>query len=268
MPATSQDLWGLTFGKRWIDAEAMAAAVESQVEREDLDFRSRLLIRDSLEALAKHWGAVRFRTWLDNCRVRETLDQIGRSDLGPPGFHFLQERLMESLRPETILDFLQELGSNLSRPACINVGGSIALMMQEVLRRSTEDIDVVDEVPPEIRTEYELLDRLARRFGLQVTHFQSRYLPAGWEHRLHSLGKFDQLTVHLVDVYDIFVGKLFSAREKDLDDLRHLRGELDKERIVRRIADSAQLLLAEPNLATDAIRNWKILYSEALPAHS
>jgi hypothetical protein len=93
MPATSHDLWGLTFGKRWIDAEAMAAAVESQVEREDLDFRSRLLIRDSLEALAKHWGAVRFRSWLDNCPVRETLDQICRSDLGPPGFHFLEERL-------------------------------------------------------------------------------------------------------------------------------------------------------------------------------
>jgi hypothetical protein len=92
--------------------------------------------------------------------------------------------------------------------------------------------------------------------------------PGGSERRLHSLGKFDQLTVHLVDVYDIFVGKLFSAREKDLDDLRQLREELDKERIFRRIADSAQLLLAEANLATDAIRNWKILYGEELPTHS
>ena len=56
MRATFVDLWGLTFGKRWIDAEAMATAMESQVEREDLDFRSRLLIRDSLEALVKTLG--------------------------------------------------------------------------------------------------------------------------------------------------------------------------------------------------------------------
>jgi hypothetical protein len=146
------------------------------------------------------------------------------------------------------------------------LGGSIALMTQEVLRRGTEDIDVVDEVPPEIRTEYELLDRLARRFGLQVTHIQSHYLPAGWERRLHSLGRFDQLIVHLVDFYDIFVGKRFSSREKDLDDLRLLREHLDNARVEDQFRQSTELLMAEPNLAKDAARNWYLLYGQPLPA--
>jgi hypothetical protein len=266
MSTTDQDLWGLTYGKRWIDANAMAIALETQALQPDLDFRTRLLIRDGLNALQRHWGDSRFQSWLNSSAARENLAEIWQSDLGAAGFHFLEERLMQPLEPQTILDFLRELGENLDRPTTINVGGSIALMLQNVLRRGTEDIDVVDEVPIEIRAQHELLHRLAKRFGLQVTHFQSHYLPSGWNGRLHSLGVFGRLTVHLVDVYDIFVGKLFSKREKDSDDLRILRGQLDRARIETRLRDSAGLLMAEPELAKDAARSWHILYGDALPS--
>ena len=265
MSISAPNLWRLTFGKRWIDADAMAAALESQVSLPALDFRTRLLIRDGLNALQCYWGNARFRSWLNSSPACAALSEVWTSELGSEGFHFLEERLVQTIEPETILDFLRELGEDLNRPATINVGGSISLMMQNVLRRGTEDMDVVDEVPAEIRSEHELLHRLAKRFGLQVTHFQSHYLPSGWNRRLHSLGKFGQLTVFLVDVYDIFVGKLFSQREKDLDDLRIMRGQLDRNRIEARFRDAAGLLMAEPELAKDAARSWSILYGEPLP---
>jgi len=266
MATTHQDLWGLTFGKRWIDANAMATALEAQALQGELDFRTRLLIRDSLDALQRHWGEPCVQSWLSTSPAGTSLAEIWRSDLGAAGFHYLEERLMQPLEPQTILDFLRELGENLDRPTSINVGGSIALMLQNALRRGTEDVVFVDEVPIEIRGQHELLHRLAKRFGLQVTHFQSHYLPSSWDRRLHSLGKFGQLTVHLIDVYDIFVGKLFSKREKDLDDLRSLRGLLDRSRIETRLRDSAGLLMAEPALAQDAAKSWYILYADPLPS--
>src|SRR5687768_16175766 len=104
----------------------------------------------------------------------------------------------------------------------------MALILGERLTRRTEDIDVVDELPEVVRAERELLDGFTARYGLRVAHFQSHYLPMGWEARVRSLGRFGQLDVFLVDELDIAVGKLFSAREKDRDDLRVLAGQIEK----------------------------------------
>jgi hypothetical protein len=120
-------------------------------------------------------------------------------------------------------------------------------------------------VPADIRSQHELLANLAARFGLQLTHFQSHYLPAGWEERVHTLGTFGSLHVVLVDTLDIFLSKLFSPREKDLDDLRVLKGQLDKGRVAERLLDSAAALFAEPELRKHAEGNWYVLYGEALP---
>ena len=265
-PATAYDLWGLTSGRPWIDPTELAAALERQVAQNALDYRTRLLIRDSLDALSQHWGRQTLESWLSQSQAGEVLRAIWRSDLGAPGFPSLVQRIMQTLNPETVRQFLRELGSSLGRETRINVGGSIALILDGKLSRRTEDIDVVDEVPPEVRLEHELLARLASRYGLSVTHFQSHYLPSGWAERLHWVGEFGRLTVFLVDPYDIFVGKLFSAREKDLDDLRELAPQLDKEMIVRRLRDSAKLLRAEKKLAEEAARNWYVVYGEALPS--
>src|SRR5437588_7700760 len=101
--------------------------------------------------------------------------------------------------------------------------------------RSTEDIDVVDEVPEEIRIQHQLLAELKKRFGLALTHFQRHYLPMGWENRLHYFKTYGSLRVYLVDIYDIFLSKLFSARTKDRDDLRMLARLVEKDTVVQRL---------------------------------
>ena len=104
------------------------------------------------------------------------------------------------------------------------------------------------------------LSRDVDEYGLTLTDF------SGWEARLSSFGRFGQLDVYLIDPYDVFVGKLFSARRKDRDDLRALATRLDKQTAANRLGTSANALLAEPRLAEQARENWYIVYGETLPA--
>ena len=103
------------------------------------------------------------------------------------------------------------------------------------------------------------------RYGLKLTHFQSHYLPQGWQQRLHSQEPFGQPQVSLVDAYDVFLSKLFSARIKDRDDLRMLAPQLDKATIMCRLRDTTHDLLVAPGLHEKAEQNWYILYGESLP---
>jgi hypothetical protein len=83
--------------------------------------------------------------------------------------------------------------------------------------------------------------------------------------RVRRLGLFGNLEVSRIDPVDIFVGKLFSAREKDRDDLRALSRALDKSVIAQRLGNDGKTLRAEPKLAQHAAENWYILYGEKLP---
>ena len=136
----------------------------------------------------------------------------------------------------------------------------------ERLSRATKDIDIVDEVPEELRNQHRLLDDLALRYQLQLAHFQSHYLPSGWERRVRSLGAFGQLQVFIVDPYDIFVGKLFSMRTKDRADLNALASHLNRERVAERVRQSTAGLRGDPRLLDAAKQNWYVLFGEPLPA--
>jgi hypothetical protein len=233
--------------------------------QEPLDYRTRLLIRDSVEALRSFWGNERLKSWLDRCAQRERILEVCQEEFERPGFPTLAERLMEKTDPAVIAGFLRELGTQTTAPVTLQIGGSAALIMERCLSRHTDDIDVVDEIPSPIRTQHDLLETLRKRFGLTLTHFQSHYLPSGWEQRLHSLGSFGALQVFTVDPLDIFAGKLFSKRIKDRDDLRMLARELDKDTIARRVKDTTQALQADPSLRAQAEQNWYIVYGEPLP---
>jgi hypothetical protein len=258
-------LWPLALSGQPIDAGELASALDEQSGEVHHDFRTELLIRDSLDALASHWGHDRVAAWIAASPSRSLLRDIWKSDLGPAGFPSLSRRIMDATKPEVVFKFLRELGNRVTQPTRLEVGGSIALILSGNLSRHTEDIDVVDELPPAVRSQHDLLNELAATYGLRLTHFQSHYLPSGWRDRLHSLGRFGRLDVHLVDVYDVFVGKLFSARRKDRDDLRALSAKLDKRAAEARFRHAAGPLLAEPKLAAEATENWYILYGEALP---
>jgi hypothetical protein len=259
------DLWGLVWGKPEIDPRALAEAIEHAAQQDGLDYRTRLLIRDGTDALAGYWGRQRFERWLDASPARGRIEAIRGEELGEVGFPSIKERLMEPTDPETIRRLLRDLGTHLHRPVQLQIGGSVALILPGYLSRATEDIDVVDEVPAELRAERALLDALPGRYGLHLTHFQSHFLPAGWETRLHSLEPFGRLQVFLVDVHDVFLSKLFSNRSKDLDDLRLLYPQLERDTLVRRLRDTTAALLAEPPLRQAAERNWYVLTGAALP---
>ena len=139
------------------------------------------------------------------------------------------------------------------------------LILYGYLHRRTEDIDTVDEIPAAIRAEHDLLRRLVDQYNLQLTHFQSRYLPSGWETRVKYRDTFGRLYVSLVNPIDIFVGKLFSLRIKDRDDLRALADQLDRTEIEKRLRETTASFTNEPKLLNAAKSNWYIVFGTDLP---
>jgi Nucleotidyltransferase of unknown function (DUF6036) len=262
--ATTPDLWSLVRGTPQVDPATLLAAIEVEVRRAPHDFRTRLLLRDSYRALEHRWGSEKITSQL-SADASAILQPILGEDLGKPGFTTLERRLMEQTHPETILEFLRELSTNIRDSARLEIGGSSALILAGVLSRATEDIDIVDQIPRAIATQHDILSKLASQYGLLLTHFQSHYLPTDWQKRTRFLDRFGTLDVYLVDTCDIFVGKLFSAREKDRADLRILKQKLDKTQIVDRLRSAAQKLAAEPLLRSQAEKNWYILFGEPLP---
>jgi hypothetical protein len=265
-PVDVSALWSLVLNQSQIDPAELAHAIESQFQEDDLDFRTRLLVRDSLTALTVRWGKQNIEAWLADSAHRDRIRTIMQSDLGAPGFPSLRERVMETTKKETVLQFLRELGSRVAQSATLFIGGSIALILRTDLSRRTEAMDVVDEVPAPVRTEHEPLNELSRRYGLQITHFQSHYLPNGWASRLKPLGRFGQLDASTVDEYDVLLSKLFSSCEKDRDDLRLLAPQLSKATLVERLNSACASLLGEPDLRKHAASNWYIVFGETLSA--
>lgn len=266
--ALQSDLWTLTRCYPSIDPKRLARALEKSVQTaERLDFRTRLLIRDSLAALESHWGLLQFTRWLRASPTHSRLEAIRQEDLGDAGFPSLKARIMDETDPQNAKMFLRELGGLLDQSVRLEVGGSMALILSGYLSRGTEDIDVVDEVPAEVRrVEPRVLEPLTKRYGLRLAHFQSHYLPNEWKNRLRYLDDYGHLRVYLVDVYDVFLSKLFSGREKDRDDLFVLARQLKKDAVRNRLCDYAVALSAEPLLRQYAARNWAILYEgESLP---
>jgi hypothetical protein len=267
MTVASKDLWTLALDQHWIDPEELAQAVVEQIAQEDLDYRSRVLIRDSVKALRHRWGPGRLEAWLSNSGIGDRIASICE---GPweddRGFPSLMSRLMEPTRPEKIKQFLRELSVHIRKPTRIEVGGSVALMLPLLLSRRTEDVDIVDEVPADIRSQHKVIADLKARYDLVPAHFQQHYLPSDWKNRLHYFDTYGEMRIYLVDPYDVLLSKLFSIRTKDLDDLRAVMPQINKETFAERLKDKTQSMLAATDLRKRAEQNWFILFGEALPA--
>ena len=259
------DFWSLVLDSVTIDPSDLLAAINVEAGESGQDFRTRVLLRDSFLALQKRWGDSRLRALLSPT-ASSLMSQLLTEELGDRGFSSLEQRLMEHTRPEKIQQFLRELGSSIYEPCRINIGGSSALILMQMLSRQTDDIDAVNEVPAPIRNDHALLEKLIVRYGLRLAHFQSHYLPDHWESRLHSLGSFGQLQVYLVDHVDIVLGKLFSRREKDLDDLRMLVTVVTRPVLEDRLRSAGGGLLSDPQFRSNAEKNWYILFGDSLPA--
>jgi hypothetical protein len=267
MPTGVDELWSVAQRPFDVDASALSRAVETAAGQASLDYRTRLLVRDSIAALEAHWGCERFANWFGHSHRRHELTRIRASVQAADdvAFPYLARSIVDAIKPETVMQLLRELSQGVTRPTRLIIGGSIALLLEGYLARHTQDIDVVDELPAELRTQHELLDRLADRFKLRLTHFQSHYLPSGWEQRIRSVAVFDKLQVFTVDAYDVVVGKLFSNREKDRDDLRAVMPQFDRVALVRRLGDTTTAFRADPKLLAAAEKNWFIVFGEPLP---
>lgn len=266
MAIQTLDLWTLVRKRPQIDPGDLAEALCAEAKENPNEYRSRLLIRDGLDALKAHWGSDRYSRWLSTCPERESLTRLSEEHFDEVGYPSLRERLMDKTDPAEITQFLLELGRSLRQDLRIDVAGSIALIVPGLIARHTEDIDIVGEVPAPIRENHSLLDELKKSYGLQVGHVQTHYFPTGWQTRATSFGTFGRLQVFMLDVYDVYLSKLFSARRKDIDDLRVLTPQLDKEKLIRRFKDTCGSFLAAPRLAQLAADNWRLLFGEELPS--
>lgn len=265
MATATLDLWSLVRTRPQIDPHDLADAVAQQASEEPLDYRTRLLIRDSVEALRGYWGQDRVERWLGSLPDGDQLVAICQQAFEEVGFPSIRKRLMDKTEPATIRQYFQQLGFALRHPVTITVAGGCALILPGHLSRFTEDIDVVGDVPEEIRTKHQLLDDLEKLHGLHLGHVQSHYFPQGWEERAQSFGVYNHLQVRLVEVVDVFLSKLFSARIKDMADLKVLLPQIEKETLVSRFLGTCKAFLSAPRLKEIAEQNWKILFGEELP---
>lgn len=265
MDQRKKDLWSFALHEPHIDPAGLTTAIENQIANDDLDYRSRLLIRDSVDALEQYWGQERLHVWLRASPYQDRIRTIRHEAFERVGFPFLRRQLVETLSRQGIEDLFQEIAGNIRKRVVLHVGGSIALIVPGLLQRRTQDVDIVDEVPKEIRDLGRKLKEIENRHRLKVAHFQSRYLPMRWEQRVHSLNAFGSLQVYLVDPGDVFLSKLFSLRDKDLDDLHILKAKIDKTAIARRMSADMQSYLSNDTMRERAEQNWYILYGEKLP---
>ena len=262
-------LWSLIAAPT-IDPAALTRGIGSAVLREDLDWRTLQLIKEGWDALEQAVGIALLDRYLLKGTAQEVRETILARTSGAENSHqeirfpSLKERLMTHLSPVFLRQFLRELGTRISRPTTVTMGGAASLVLQGLISRATEDIDLVDEVPVEIREEHQVLAELSSRYGLRVAHFQSHYLPERWQTRTADFGTFGKIQLRLVDPHDIIAGKVYSPRSKDLDDFRLLAPNLDKQRLRELVIKELSSLWSSDETRQRAMQNWYVVYGEDL----
>jgi hypothetical protein len=262
---TALDPWRLVWGQPYIDSRALAAAIEQDLALNDHPaFRTRLLVRDAAVALRSYWGSSRFAQWLAASPVGPQIREILNEELGETGFPAIRRRLVDSIDSTRIRRIFDLLGRGIHERIEIHVAGSIPTLIKGLTARPTGDIDLVDEVPEEIRRQRDVLHKIESDFGLKLGHVQSHYLPPHWRDRRQWFGDFGGLRVYLLDEYDIFVSKLSSKKEKHQSDLGVLALELDKEKARHRLLTDGRIFLDGPKLRPQIEENWRFIFQEPL----
>ena len=264
MIANRPNAWQVVKRGGAVRAIDLLRAIADPATTNSAEYRTGLLVRDATRALAKLWGEPVLRRRLEILKAPPSIiRRLSDPSTDEVGFPSLEFRTMETTNPDDVRSMLRELGRAIHQPTQLIIGGSIALIMDALIIHETEDIDVVDEVPEPIRREHELLAEYVKRYGLQITHFQSHYLPDGWRSRIKSLDRFGSIDVFLVDPYDILTGKLFSRRSKDLDHIRHALKLLDAATLRDRVARTTAAYRRDELLLEAGLKNWYILTGEA-----
>ncbi|MBI3411416.1 MAG: hypothetical protein HY040_24070 [Planctomycetes bacterium] len=257
--------WDLVWGQPYIDGARLAAAIEADLLAEPKpDFRLRLLVRDASRALRSYWGNRCFARWLKASPIRKRISSILDEDLGRPGFRNLRRRLVAAPGKSEIEQIFELLGRGIHDRIEVTVAGSIPTLVEGLTHRPTDDIDVVNEVPAEIREQRKLLRQIEDRFGLRLGHVQEHYLPRNWKEHRRFLGDFGGIRVYLADVYDVFVSKLSSKQERHKDDLRVMAPQLDKAKAKKRLLGDGKAFLENEKERAVIEENWRFVFRQPL----
>lgn len=261
--------WQLVWGQPYIDCEDLAAAIESDALRNPRpDYRGRLLVRDAAQAIRSFWGAKKFARWLADSPVGEKIRSILKEPFAKTGFPHIRSRLVNRIGENQIRQIFTLLGQNIHDRVEIYLAGSIPTLIEGLTARPTEDIDIVDEVPAEIRKQRAVLRKIRHEYGLSLGHVRSHYLPIDWKERRRYLGDFGGLRIYLVDAYDIFDSKLSSKCEKHQSDLRVLAEKLDKDTAKRLLLEKGRAFLDDPRQRRQIEANWQFIFQEPLAGES
>ena len=172
------DPWQLIWGQPHIDSETLATAIEGDLQRNPSpDYRTRLLVRDAAKAIQSFWGVRKFTRWLATSPAGERIRTILQERFGETEFPHIQRRLVDSIGATQIKQLFALLGQNVPHRVEIYVADSIPMLIKGLTARPTEDIDIVNEVPAEIRKQRAVLQKIQTDYGSSLGHVQSHYLP-------------------------------------------------------------------------------------------
>lgn len=233
-----------------LDPRRLAAALHDQC-REGLDDPRTLQLAYECRQALQSWNVL--------------LPAVPQAPEPPGKFTGLQRRIGLVTTAENVLGFLRELSLKLTTNTKIVIGGSSALILDRLLQRVTQDVDLVDEIPQALRDLRSEMSRAETIYGLHLAHFQSHYLPHGWESRLVSMPPLRKLEVWRVASLDVYVGKLFSRREKDGRDLVALQTAFPQELVKEHLLATCDRLLVDPELRSQLEDNWYVLYGVDFP---
>lgn len=260
----ADELWGLIWCRPEVDPDALAGALVKALGADEPDFRTRLLIRDSADALERYWGTDRWMAYLRDGADRECLEEIREEDLGPPKFHFDGARIRRATTPRMIEDYLRDLGASMPRGSRFKIGGRSALILAERLSRAARRVVVVVDDLDAGLGDRSLIGPLKKRHLLELRRQAPGDLPSGWPARIRSLGEFGNLQVDVLDPWDVLVGDLFSGRADDLVDLRLVKPAIDQDDFAEWVSSTSAGLQRDEAKRADAERKWYILYGDPL----
>jgi len=264
MSAGIENLWHYTKQSTQLSPDTLLQLVVSCLcdTTQKPDERSAMLIRESLDALAKATSRQYIAQRVEQSPSGERLRAIWLDEPEKIGFPTLSERLMEPTTPQVLVECLRDVSARIREPVSVVICGSSALIFKRLLVRATDDIDFIDEVPGVLRNDHVLLAEIRDRHRLSLAHAASHYLPSGWDRRTWLLGQFRQLTVKVIDPIDLLVGKLFSRRSKDFRDVRDCWNLIDQLVMRQRIAQDTKALRESADSTEAAQRNWYVLTGE------
>ncbi len=129
---------------------------------------------------------------------------------------------MEPVTPETLSEFLKQLGESYTDRATLYLlGGSALLLLGS--QRQTLDIDYTTDLDPQQQRELEtIMTQLAAQYRLDIEAVPIAEfvpLPPGSDTRRRFVGRYGNIDVYLYDLYTIALSKIARGFDTDLEDV-------------------------------------------------